>query len=217
MSNVAYTVEPNREQLAEAIALFEFIGGSTRDAVRVAINKAGPQVKTASSREIRNSIRLKASYVNGKLGFNRATNSNLSGKITTESRGLLLSRFSTDPLVANGERVSWVKPPPVPSYGIRVKVKPSGTYKPVRGDDETEGKPFYMVLPNSRALGIAARRKPGSYGPKGGKIKVFYGPSVSQVFNRVKDEVPSSEIYTKQLIDAMRYVLTKRKPTEGIV
>lgn len=212
----AYTVEPNREQLAEAIALFEFIGGNTRDAVRVAINKAGPQVRTASSKAIRESIRLKASYVNGKLGFKRATNANLSGKIETESRGLLLSRFSTDPLIANSERVSWVKPPPIPSYGIRVKVKPTGAFKTVRGDSDIDGKPFYMVLPNSRALAIAGRLKPGKRGKKGGKIKVFYSPSVSQVFNRVKDEVPASDIYTKQLIDAMRYVLSKRKPTETL-
>ena len=216
MSNVAYTVEPNREQLAEAIALFEFIGGSTRDAVRVAINKAGPQVKTASSKAIRESVNLSATYVRGKLEFRRATNSNMAGKITTPSRGILMHRFSTDPLIKNAEKVSWIRPPKVPSVGIRVKVKANKSSKIFKGTKgknlpTMEGAPFFVILKNSRALGIARRIK----GSK--EFHVFHGPSVSQVFNRVKDEVPASEIYTKQLIDAMRYVLTKRKPTEGIV
>jgi hypothetical protein len=183
--------------------------------VRIAINEAGKEVKTASSQAIRASINLKAAYVKGKLGFKRATNSNLSGKITTPSRGILMTRFSTDPLIANAEKVSWVKPPAIPARGIRVKVKTNSRavrFYGTKGDNlpEMEGAPFYMVLKNSRALGIARRIK-GSR-----KVHVFHGPSVSQVFNRVKDEVPASEIYTKQLIDAMRYVLTKRKPTESL-
>jgi hypothetical protein len=212
----SYTIEPDRESLKEAIELFEFVGGNTSTAVRVAINKAGPQVRTKSSQEIRKSIRLKAAYVNEKLGFKRATNNNLNGRITTPSRGLLLSRFSTNALIADSHKVSWIRPPDVPSQGIRVKVKPTGGFKTVRGDNETQGQPFFMVLPNSGALAIAARRKPGHFGPRGGRIKVFYGPSISQVFNRVKDEVPASEIYTKQLIDAMRYVLVKRYPSEAM-
>jgi len=33
---VGYQVSVNKEQLRDAIALFEFIGGNTRDAMRVA-------------------------------------------------------------------------------------------------------------------------------------------------------------------------------------
>ena len=206
---VGYQVQANQEQLKAAIQLFEFIGGNSTDAIRVAINRSGPKIRTKSSAAIRKQVRLKAGYVNERLKFDRATNRKLDGRISTPSRGMLLSRFSTDTMVAN-DSIRWMSPPPVPARGIRVKVKPSGTAKVVQGDSDTEGKPFYMVLSQSRALGIVARRK-GSR-----KVKVFHGPSMSQVFNDVRDDVlpEASEVYTEELADAMRYLLSKRKPRE---
>jgi hypothetical protein len=90
-------------------------------------------------------------------------------------------------------------------------VSPSGGTKPVTGDSTTTGKPFYLVLKNSRALGIAARLRGSS------KLKVFYGPSLSQVFNTVRGDVlpQASEEYQAQLLDAMRYLLAKKYPPEG--
>ena len=75
------------------------------------------------------------------------------------------------------------------------------------------GKPFYMVLKGG-FLGVAARRiVPG---PRGGKIKVFNGPSISQVFNSVRDDVtPEAGAQLEaQLLDAMRYLLLKQHPVE---
>lgn len=208
---VEYKIEPNREQLREAIAFFEFVGGSTRDAMRIAINRAGPLIRTESSKQIRSQVRLKAKYVKDRLKFTRSTRSQLSGAIRTPSRGILLSRFSTDSLIA-GDKVSWIKPPDVPPRGIKVKVKPTGTPKKVTGDSETApNPPFYLVLRNGR-LAIAARRN--APGPRGGGIKVFHGPSLSQVFDDVKDDVQpfARDTLTEQLADAMRFILAKRNP-----
>ncbi|MCB0056733.1 MAG: phage tail protein [Caldilineaceae bacterium] len=204
---IGYTVSANQDKVADAISFFEFVGGQTTDAVRIAINKAAPKVRTKASSAIRTQVRLAAAYVNEKLTITRATRQKLSGAIQTPSRGLLLSKFSTDTQVAS-DKIGWLIPPAVPARGIRVKVKPVGTPKPLSNDH------FYMVLPNSRALAIARRReKPG---PKGGKIDVLYGPSISQVFNTVRDDVlpEASDIYQEQLLDAMRYILAKRFPQE---
>ena len=204
---VAYNVEVDRSAIAEAISLFEFVGGNSADALRVAINKAGPKVKTAAGRAIREQVSLKAAYVNERLTFKRATRKDLSGAIGTPSRGLLLSRFATEPNVSN-ESIAWIKPPPNPYGGHYVKVKPDEPERKIgRGGDS---KPFYIVLKGSRALGIARRKADGA-------IDVLHGPSLSQVFNTVRDDVmptASAELQA-QLLDAMRYLLVKQYPPEA--
>jgi|GEM_PF-953590 len=206
--SLEFTVEPNREQLADAISLFEFVGGNTADALRVAINKAAPKIRTAASRAIREQVRLSASYVNDRLTIRRATRANLSGAITTPSRGLLLSRFSTEPGIAD-ESVSWIRPPPAPYGGHYVKVKPTGAAVKVGRGEPGNSKPFYIVLKGSRALGIARRTAAG-------KIDVLHGPSLSQVFKGVRDAVmpAAAAEYQAQLLDAMRYLLVKKFPPE---
>lgn len=212
----SFTIDVNRDDLDSAKRFFEFVGGSTSDVLRIALNKAGPIVRTESSKQIRSQVNLKASYLNAagsgqtsRLLFVRATRSNINGRIKTPKRGILLSRFSTDALIA-GDRVSWVKPPPVPARGIRVKVKPTGGSKVVGASSKIDSKPFFMVLPNSRALAIVGRRK--TPGKRGGTIKVLYGPSLSQVFDDVAADLTpyAADVYARQQIDAMRYLLQKR-------
>ena len=200
-----YDIKPDEAQLADAISLFEFVGGNTSDAVRVAINKTAPKIRTRASSAIRSQVRLTAAYVRDRLTIRKAMRTNLTGAIQTPSRGLLLSRFSTDPLIA-GDKVDWIKPPLVPAGGIKVKVKPDGEAKAVGG------KPFYMVLKNSRAIGIVRRIGAGRRG-----IEVLHGPSLSQVFNTVRDDVlpEATAEYQAQLLDAMRYLLAKKYPPEA--
>ena len=205
--SAGYTVEVDREQLAEAISRFEFIGGNTSNALRIAINATLPKTRTLASSKIREQVRLKAGYVNDKLVIRRATKAKLSGAINTPKRGLLLSRFSTDAQVAS-DGIRWLKPPAMPAQGIRVKVKPTGSAKtvsPVAGN-----KPFYLVLKNSRALGIAVRVGTSR------KVEVLHGPSLSQVFNDVRVDVTpwASDELTKEMLDAMRYILVKKYPPE---
>lgn len=208
---LAYEIKIDQAQVAEAVSLFEFIGGNTANAVRIAINKSAPKVRTTASRAIRDQVRLAASYVNERLVIRKATRARLNGAISTPSRGLLLSRFSTDALIAS-EKASWIRPPLIPRGGIKVKVKPDGGAKAVSGGSDTAGnKPFYMILNGGRNIGIAARLA----GSK--KVKVFSGPSLSQVFDTVRDDVlpGAAAEYQHQLLDAMRYILVKQYPTEA--
>jgi hypothetical protein len=119
----------------------------------------------------------------------------------------LLSKYSTDSQVSS-DKIGWIKPPDTPARGIRVKVKPSGPTKPLGKDF------FYMVLPKSRALAIVRRRE--TPGPQGGLIDVAYSPSLSQVFNTVRDDVlpEAGNIYQDELLDAMRSILARQYPKE---
>lgn len=207
---IRYTVDVDQAAVADAVSLFEFVGGNTDDALRIAINKTAPKIKTLASRAIRSQVRLSASYVAGRITVSKATRARLSGAIGTPSRGLLLSRFSTDANIA-GDKTSWIRPPLVPKNGIRVKIKAGGAAKGAPGDGKN--KPFYIVLNGGQNLGIAARIS-GSR-----KIKIFSGPSLSQVFNTVRNDVlpTASAEFQAQFLDAMRYITAKKKPPEAAV
>lgn len=209
-----YGVQVDPDKVKEAVSLFEFVGGNTDEALRVAINKTTPKARTASSRAIREQVRLQASYVSQRLTIIKATRRTLNGRIRALSRGLLLSRFSTDLLIA-GDKVGWFRPPLVPAGGIRIKVKPDGGTKVVTGDADTRpNKPFYMVINKGANVAIAARLS--GQGRGGRKVKVFSGPSLSQVFNTVRDQVTpeAASVFEAELLDAMRYLLVKKYPPE---
>lgn len=180
-------VEVDRSTLQEVRALLaKFSDGAARAHAR-SLNKTVAKSRTESSKEIRKQVRLNAAYVKSLMTITKASQKTLQAKISTPSRGLLLSRFSTDTSIA-GDKTSWLKPPAIPKRGIRVKVKPTGGAKVFEGDSEIEGKPFYMVLPGtSGRVAIAGRRS--KIGSDGGRIKVFYGPSLSQVFTDVKEDI----------------------------
>lgn len=206
---IAYNVQVDEVAVRDAASLFEFVGGNSEDALRIAINKTAPKIRTLASKAIRTQVRLSASYVGERLVITKATRKRLTGAIATPSRGLLLSRFSTDPLIA-GEKVGWIRPPLVPPGGIRVKIKPSGSPKGAPG--EGANKPFYMVLNKGANVGIMVRTGTGRK-----DIKALYGPSLSQVFNTVRGDVlpeAGAELQA-QLLDAMRYLLVKAFPPEA--
>lgn len=208
---INYSVEVDKSAIAEAIDLFEFVGGNSKDALRIAINKTLPKMRTASSREIRKQVRLSASYVNERLTVRRATVVRLSGAISAPVRGLLLSRFSTDASIAS-DGVGWIRPPLVPRAGIKVKVKPDGPAKPVL--PQNGNKPFYIVLNGGQNVGIAIRQGASRKG-----IDVLSGPSLGQVFNTVRNDVrpqAAAELQA-QLVDAMRYLVVKKYPPEPVL
>lgn len=204
-----YNVDVDQAAVKDAVDLFEFVGGNTNDALRIAINKTAPKIKTLASKEIRTQVRLSAAYVGGRITVTKATRARLSGSIGTPSRGLLLSRFSTDANIA-GDKTSWIRPPLVPKSGIRIKIKPTGATKGAPGDGTN--KPFYIVLNGGQNVGIAARIT----GSK--KIKVFSGPSLSQVFAGVRTDVlpQASAEFQAQFLDAMRYIMAKKNPPEAV-
>lgn len=208
---VAFNVSVNQEQVRDAVTLFEFVGGNSDQALKVAINKTLPIVKTKASAAIRTKANLKAAYVRDKLGFVKASRQKLSGAIKAESRGLLLTHYDYKP------RTSLIGTIVTPDSPIRVKVKPgAGQIRPVAGKaSEVYGAPFYMRLQNSGAVGIGMWRR--SPTPGGSRVKIFHSSSVSQIFTTVREEVTpeAADVLTNQMLDAMRYLLAKKYPPEA--
>lgn len=180
-------VQVDRTSLQEVRALLAKFSDGARRAHARSLNQTVTKARTESSQDIRKQVRLNAAYVKSLLTITKASQQRLQSKVSTPGRGLLLSRFSTDTSIS-GDKVGWLKPPRVPPRGIRVKVKPTGGAKVFSGDDDIVGKPFYMVLPGTAGrVAIVGRR--AELGTDGGEIKVFYGPSLSQVFTDVKEGV----------------------------
>lgn len=213
---IGVDVQVDQEKVKDVVSLFEFIGGNSTDALRVAINKAGPKIRTLSSVKIREELNVTAGFLNEtdnqgrkRLDFVRATRQKLSGSVRTQSRGLLLSHFEHNPKATLLASIF------TPDYPIKVKVKRgAGQIKQVKGGSDVYGDPFYIRLRNSNKVGIAMWRR--NAGSKGGRVEVFYGPSVSQVFRKVKDgiEEPAGKELTDQLLFAMNYLLKKQYPVE---
>ena len=200
-------VEVNQAQVKDAISLLEFVGGNSKNAFRIAINKSLPLAKTASSSAIRSELKIKAGEVRDKLGTTKATNAKLQGRIKASKKGRLLSRYSTTPAIRDN---AWSgnKAPPVPARGIRVEVTP-GKRKVVQGSRDGKGQPFYILL-KSGVVAIAQRRK--TAGPQGGKLLLLYGPSVSQAFWNIKEDVEAEEIYESKMLESINYLLRKQAP-----
>ena len=213
---ISFEVKIDEAAVADAVSAFEFVGGNTAKALQIAINKTGPKIRTLASAEMRKQVNLSASYIRERLFFVRAMPWGLTGKITTPHRGMLMPRYSTNAAIKNTVSGAVGSTPKTPKGGVRVKVKTGGGSKILRGNAETKGnKPFFMILQRSGALGIVARR--AGRGARGGKIKVFYGPSMSQVFSTVRGDVlpDAAAEYQHQLLDAMRYILVKQNPPEA--
>lgn len=131
-----------------------------------AINHTLGVTRTEASKEIRKQVKLKAGYVRDKLTVKRATVNSLNGAIRTPTRGTLLTRY---PHRAYKEG------------GAGVQVKPSGGKKRMPGA-------FFIRFANGvQAIAIRTQYGPGLGRSEG--IKVLYGPSTSQVFSDVKDDL----------------------------
>jgi len=134
-----------------------------------AINKTAAKAKTLASKKIREQVNLKAGYVGSHLKVKKSTFSTLSASIWATKRGVLMTRYPHRKI----------------KKGVKVKIKKGGAYRLINGG-------FIMTnLSNSGASGVAVRDN--------GKIKMLYSPSVSQVFNTVRDDIaPETDIYLQQ-------------------
>lgn len=159
-------IRMDRAALREIERDLDHIKNGAPRALSRAINHTLGVTRTESSKEIRKQVKLKAGYVRDKLRIQRATVSKTSGAIRTPSRGTLLTRY------------------PHRQYkrgGIGVQVKPSGGKKKMPGA-------FFIRFRNGvQAVAIRTRHGPGLGRSEG--LKVLYGPSVSQVFTDVKDDL----------------------------
>ena len=146
----------------------DHIKNGAERAMSRAINHTLTVTRTESGKAIRKQVKLKAAYVRERLKVNKASVNKPIGSITTPKRGILLTRYAHRQY-KNGD--------------IGVQVKPSGGYK------RMPGAFFIGPLRNSGAMAIAFRNQ---YGPGLGRsegLRITYGPSVSQVFTDVKDDL----------------------------
>lgn len=206
---IANNVEVDKDKLAEAMRLVEHVGDNAANAIRIAINKTMLVTRNQSIKSIAGQVRLTPQYIRSKVKTTRATLSRLNGKIRTEKRGLLATKYSTDEVIAN-DTVRWFRPPKSPEEGVKIKVKPNGQEK-IIGPGKTGVKAFYIVLPNSKVIAIATRNS-----RKREDIKVSYGPSISQVFTDVREDVTpdAQKELAAQLDNAMQYILNFQGPPE---
>lgn len=143
-----------------------YIKNGAPRAMSRAINHTLGVTRTEASKEIRKQVKLKAGYVRDKLRVKRATVNKLNGAIQTPTRGTLLTRY------------------PHRQYkkgDIGVQVKPTGGKKRMPGA-------FFIRFKN----GVQAIAFRNQYGPGLGRsegLRIAYGPSTSQVFTDVKDDL----------------------------
>lgn len=134
-----------------------------------AINHTLGVTRTEASKEVRKQVKLKAGYVRDKLTIKRATVNSMNGAIRTPARGTLLTRY------------------PHTRYktgGMGVQIKPTGGKKRMPGA-------FFIRFANGvQAIAIRTQYGPGLGRSEG--LKVLYGPSTSQVFADVKDDLQAS-------------------------
>lgn len=168
---------------------FGAVNKATTVATMRAINAEAARGRTLASRKIREQVGLKASYVNEKLKVRKATVTHLVAEISTPKRGLLLTRFANRQLTLRGRKA-----------GIAVRVKPRGGFKKMP-------KAFYIRLRAGAEPGfnegIAIRDQATN------KVKVLHGPSISQVFNTVREDVAPEllEKYRTTLAREIQYAM----------
>ncbi|CAM0557101.1 hypothetical protein EHLJMEHL_02189 [Vreelandella titanicae] len=135
-------------------------------AMSSAINHTLNVTRTEASGAIRKQVKLKAGYVKEKLRIQRASVGKPQGAIRTPTRGTLLTRYPNRAYK---------------SGGAGVQVKPTGGKKRMPGA-------FFIRFANGvQAIAIRTQYGPGLGRSEG--IKVLYGPSTSQVFTDVKDDL----------------------------
>lgn len=209
-NSTAYRVEVNDKQVEAAIDRMRFIGANARDAMRVGINKTLPRVKTQGAKQIYDYLNLTSRDIKKRLGVVKATRQRLSGKVTAESRGRLLSRF------ASSKAIKTFQTTKVPQGGIKVRVLRASRARRISeaglAAAGIKGKPFLIRLKDSNAVAIAGRR--AAPGPNGGKIQVLYGYSMSQAWRFVTEDSQDAfqQIYETELLDAVRFIMQKKKP-----
>lgn len=159
-------IKIDRQALRDIERDLDHIKNGSNRAMSRAINHTLGVTRTEASKEIRKQVKLKAGYVRDKLRIKRATVNSVTGAIRTPTRGTLLTRY------------------PHRQYkkgGIGVQVKPTGGKKKMPGA-------FFIRFRNGvQAIAIRTEYGPGLGRSEG--LKVLYGPSTSQVFTDVKDDL----------------------------
>jgi len=170
-------IQAVRERLAH------IVNGAERAMAR-ALNRTASKAKTLSSRAIRNEVNLSAAYVRDNLkgpangAAFKAFPGKLSARLSTPKRGILLRNFVTNSTPSGPGR---------PATPIRVRVKAVGPTEVLRSG-------FYIKTQASNAITPAVRNEVlrqlnMKQKLDSGPYTVLHGPSLSQVFASVKDDI----------------------------
>ena len=165
----------------------EMLGALPRDVKRglvSTINGASKQALDDAATAISSQVNMSEAYIRSKLSISqRATTSDPTSVISARLRGTGLRRFDANQETKKG------KTKEVVNAGVSVQVKPSGTRKLMP-------HAFFINLNNGN-LHIATRNR-GDNSKNGYRVR--YGPSVSQAWQTVRDEVsPNSDELLQQL------------------
>lgn len=152
------------------------------------LNKTATKGRTEASKAIRTQVNLSAAYVRDRLKIQRANRNSLSARISTPSRGLLLSYYLYGVNAINQDTGK-------ASYGALLKYK-KGFFSVANLDQPLKVKikpkqppiklgPEWFILPKLKGANL-----PGLAKRVNGDLKL-HGPSLSQVFTDVKDDLSS--------------------------
>lgn len=168
------------------------VAGESVTATMRAVNYAAKRARTEASRQIRDQINLPARYVNENLKIEfKATRARLRSVISARTRPTRLARYGAkqltrkakgpakgDPLrgIASGRKQA----------GVSVSVKRGGSRRKMR-------KAFLVPLRRGRMPGETSNMGVFIRTGRGKKdIKHLYGPSVDQLFRRIREELAPS-------------------------
>lgn len=201
------SVEINRAQFQDAQERLDHIKNGAARALSRALNKTASKAKTIASRAIRNQINLSAAYVRENLkgpasGFAyKATVNKLTARLSASKRGVLLYQFSTNSVAATGR----------PPEQIKVRVKPGRSVAILSA--------FWVRTKGSNKLTPAVRNSVllqlnMTSTTDSGSFTVLHGPSLSQVFSTVKDDIGGdmNQTLTDNFAHEMEWLLTKFPP-----
>lgn len=135
-----------------------------------ALNRAIQQARTAANRDIRQGLKLKASYLNQQLRITKkAKSGDLEATLSTRKRGMLMTNYPHRELKGGGVSVN------------------------ISGARVTLPNAFLMQFQNGRT-GVMIRTASAAGQSKNGKgrskgLETLYSPSASQAFNTVMPDV----------------------------
>lgn len=133
-----------------------------------ALNRTISKGRTLASKEIRDEVRLTATYVRDRLKIVQATIALQRASVVAKKRGILLSRFPHSVRIKRG---------------VTVRVKKGGGGKLLKGAFRAK------VRAGGSTVDVIATRIPGRYKNGNAKFRTFYGPSPSQVLNNTKPKL----------------------------
>lgn len=204
------SVEVDAAQLAEAQERLAYLRNGANRALARALNRTANKAKTLASREIRKQVRLSAADVRDRLAgpgtrFDcKATVNRLTAKISTAKRGLRLDNFLVSAPPTRAGR---------PATPIKVRVKPTGPAKTIASGwwVRAENSGGYLIVVRNDVL-----RKLGMKEKITGNLKysALSGPSLSQVFASVKDDLAGDleTVLADNLQHEMEWLIAKYPP-----